>query len=246
MRKNRWKRGSYLVEAALTIPIFIISVFMLISVIPVYSAVENVIFSTTDELRLEAVKSAVRESRHVFPAILRGRIYTENQRVEWFQLSSWQYLYSKGSFDDLLSVSIRMTCSGDDALNLFQHASFEGKITARAYTGTLHQYAPGSDTDTQIVYIFPEWGSRYHQRTCTYVKENCQMSYLSQETLKRYNPCKLCHAKSAQIGNPVCIFGQYGEVYHVPDCRLVERYYLQIEKGKAIKQGYSPCGKCGG
>ena len=50
MRKNRWKRGSYLVEAALTIPIFIISVFMLISVIPVYSAVENVIFSTTSNI----------------------------------------------------------------------------------------------------------------------------------------------------------------------------------------------------
>jgi hypothetical protein len=246
MRTKQSKRGSYLVEAALTIPIFILAVFMLISSIPVYSTVENAIFSIADEMRMETVKSGIRENGNLFPLILTGRIQAENPRVTKFVVSSWQYLYREDGYDDLMTVSFYLNCSGDDFFNLFKQTSFDGKITARAYTGTLHQYAPGSDTDTEIVYIFPEWAARYHRHTCTYVTENCQMIYLTQDVLNRYQPCKLCDAQSAQVGNPVCVFQQYGDAYHIPECRLVERYYLQIERGKAIKQGYVPCSKCGG
>ena len=52
--------------------------------------------------------------------------------------------------------------------------------------------------------------------------------------------------KRQRLGSPVFCFQESGMAYHTADCRIVERYYVEIEKGKAEEQGYTPCSKCGG
>ena len=56
------KRGSYLVEAAIILPIFILGLIAIISVIPAISKAERVVFQTSDEMRLECIKSIMRNS----------------------------------------------------------------------------------------------------------------------------------------------------------------------------------------
>ena len=241
------KRGGYLVEAAMILPIFILAVLMLMSSVPVLSTGENAMFSIVDEMRLESVKSAFRQNSYVLPLKVKGRVYTENTRVSSLPKVSCHYLYRENDISDLITVRYQIFCEGNDPLGLFLKTEFEGKITARAFTGTLHKHTPaGSDAETKMVYIFPEWGTRYHNGSCTYIKGSCQMVYLTKETKKDYKPCNLCDAKSAQIGSPVFCFLRYGEAYHLASCRQVKRYYIQIDKKKAEQQGYEPCLKCGG
>lgn len=240
------KRGSYLVEAALTIPIFILSVIMLLSSLPVLSTAENTVFAMADEMRLESLKSGIRQNSYVLPVKIKGRVTLENKN-QTFKITSYRYLYEQEQIQDLITVQYKQICQGYDLLNLFQPATFRGELTCRAFTGTLHKTAPSSSQGkAQWVYIFPEWGTKYHDKTCTYITGNCEMVYLTKGIKQDYQPCNLCNAKSVQVGSPVFCFFRYGEAYHVGSCRLVNRYYVEVEKSKAKSQGYTPCSKCGG
>lgn len=241
------KKGSYLVEAAITVPIFILAVLMLISVVPVLSTGENMVYSMVDEIRLDTVRAAFKKNPYVLPLKIQERIVLENKRVKQIPDIDSRYLYTKKQIQDLISVSYRIKCEGNNPTGIFEQAEFKGKITARAFTGALHQKAPVTpESQSRTVYIFPEWGMRYHGLTCTYIKGSCQLVYLSGETKKDYAPCTICNASSAQIGSQVFCFSKYGEVYHLASCRQVNRYYVQTDLNQAESQGYYPCSKCGG
>lgn len=247
-RRKPTKRGSYIVEATIVVPVFILAVLMLISIIPIAASCENVIFSSADELRLESVKSAFRKNRAALPVSVQLRVRAENPKISAYQVRGFRYLYEEAEIEDLMSLRFRAMFKEKNPLGLFSGVTFDGKITGRAFTGKLHREAPGEggEEEQKIVYIFPEWGERYHGKQCTYVKANCKLVYLSQETEKKYAPCKLCNAGSAQIGTPVFCFTASGEAYHTADCRLVDKYYVEIKKADAVERGYTPCSKCGG
>lgn len=237
-------------EAVIIVPVFIISVLMLITIIPIMAGCENVTFSVCDELHGESVKSAFRQNPAALPVVLQSRVKSENSRMDSFHIRFYRYLYAEEEIEDLLQVDVRAVFSEKNPIGILSAVTFDGRVRARAFTGKLHKYPPGSsgneEEDERIVYIFPEWGTKYHGKQCTYVKASCQMVYLSQNIKGSYTPCKLCDAQSARLGSPVFCFQESGRAYHTADCRIVERYYVEIEKGKAEEQGYTPCSKCGG
>ena len=237
-------------EAVIIVPVFIISVLMLITIIPIMAGCENVTFSVCDELHGESVKSAFRQNPAALPVVLQSRVKSENSRMDSFHIRFYRYLYAEEEIEDLLQVDVRAVFSEKNPIGILSAVTFDGRVRARAFTGKLHKYPPGSsgneEEDERIVYIFPEWGTKYHGKQCTYVKASCQMVYLSQNIKGSYTPCKLCDAQSARLGSPVFCFQESGRAYHTADCRIVERYYVEIEKGKAEEQDYTPCSKCGG
>lgn len=237
-------------EAVIIVPVFIISVLMLITIIPIMAGCENLTFSVCDELHGESVKSAFRQNPAALPVVLQSRVKSENSRMDSFHIRFYRYLYAEEDIEDLLQVDVRAVFSEKNPIGILSAVTFDGRVRARAFTGKLHKYPPGSsgneEEDERIVYIFPEWGTKYHGKQCTYVKASCQMVYLSQNIKGSYTPCKLCDAQSARLGSPVFCFQESGRAYHTADCRIVERYYVEIEKGKAEEQGYTPCSKCGG
>lgn len=242
------KKGSYLVEAAIIMPIFILAILMMISAIPCLSAAENVAFSFSDELRLESVKAVFAEESVTMKSRMQQRIVEENPNIKGFRITSCRYMYDGEKINDLITAEYRFVYDGNDFANLFQSTNFDGRMTVRAFTGTIHKTAPDirGEQEEKIVYVFPQWGTRYHCKSCTYVTGSCQMVYLTTEIERRYNSCKLCNAKSAQIGSPVFCFTKYGEAYHVAGCSTIHRYYVTLKKSKAELQGYTPCRKCGG
>lgn len=242
------KRGSYLVEAAIIMPIFILAVLMMISAIPALSTDENIAFSVCDELRLESVKAAFAGESATMKLRIKNRISKENPKAGVFRFTSCRYQYRKQDIDDLITVKYRFSYDGNDLQSLFKSTTFTGKMTVRAFTGKIHKDTPVTTKEKvdRQVYIFPQWGMRYHQKSCTYVTGSCQMTYLTSQIQKQYQSCKLCNAKSAQIGSPVYCFTRYGEAYHVEGCSTVKRYYVIIGQQKAEYQGYTPCSKCGG
>ncbi len=242
------KKGSYLVEAAIIMPIFILAVLMMISAVPALSTAENVFFSMSDELYLESAKVPFAAEASTMKLRMKKRIAEENLKLSAFEITACKYRYRKQNIDDLITVKYRFSYDGNDLQRIFRSAGFTGSITVRAFTGTIHKRAPEGKgkEDDKIVYVFPQWGMRYHQKNCTYVTGSCQMVYLTEQIQKQYKSCKLCYARSAQIGSPVFCFVKYGEAYHVAGCSTVKKYYVTMGQHKAEGQGYSPCSKCGG
>ncbi len=248
MRRRKFtRRGSYIVEAVIVVPVFIAAVLMLISIIPAAAVCENIVFSSADELRLEMFKSAFRKNPAALPANAAYRIRAENPKLRFYQIRGFRYLYREEGIEDLIRMDFRAVIKEENPFDFYSSVIFDGSLAGRAFTGKLHRETPGRGTEErQIVYIFPEWGKRYHRKQCTYVQSNCRLVYLSQETKKKYMPCKLCEARSAQIGTPVFCFTDSGRAYHTADCRTVDKYYTEMEKADALEKGYTPCEKCGG
>ena len=241
------KKGSYLVEGALIIPIFILAVLMLMSAVPALSAIENIAFSVHDELRMESAKAGFNGSAAGMKARMKQRITTENPKTEGVRFTHCRYLYRSQGIDDLITVKYRFSYNENDTRNLFYHGVFRGGATARAFTGKRHVLSPDRRSqEEEQVCIFPQWGMRYHDTECTYVRSSCRMTYLTEQLQRGYRSCRLCHAQSAQIGSPVFCFTRSGRAYHVYGCSVITRYYVIIEKGQARTQGYTPCTRCGG
>lgn len=236
----------------MVLPIFIISVLMLISIIPIFAVCENVTFSVVDEMYFETIKSGFRKNPVTLPIAVKHRIVTENPKVTSYKTTGYRYLYKNraAGIDDLITLDFRTVVSEHNPFGLFSSVGFDGSVTARAFTGKLFEEPPveqeKEDEKDKTVYVFPEWGTCYHSKDCTYVKSSCEMVYLTDEIVHAFRPCELCHASHSAAGSPVFCFRSSGQVYHVSGCRIVDRYYVEMKKSVCEAKGYRPCSKCGG
>ncbi|TDP57470.1 hypothetical protein [Aminicella lysinilytica] len=246
------KKGSYIVEATIVVPIFIIAVLMLISIIPIISTCENITYSVTEEMRMETAKSAFRDNPATAPIAMGIRVNRENRRLSSFYITGYKYKYRAHGIDDLITVNFTSAFKEKNPLGLFSRVEFEGKLTGRAYTGSYYKDTPSTrsefeeDKESKTVYVFPNWGKCYHNKNCTYVRSNCHLVYLSQNVKSSFHSCPLCGSADASIGTPVFCFESSGEAYHLASCNAVDRYYIEMEKDEAVEKGYMPCSKCGG
>lgn len=245
------RKGNLIVEAAIIFPIFILAILMLISMIPVIRTSENVLFASADELRLEQGKCAFRKQKAALPAAVSLRILRENRKPGLnFAITSYRYFYEEEGIQDLISLTSRSEFREGGLFGLAGRATFQARITARAFTGAdtvkTGGDGPGDDGTDETVCVFPERGTKYHDPGCTYVKARCELVTLSQSIKKKYHPCPECGAKEAGTGTPVFLFRSYGEAYHLQGCRSVDRYYVTMGRREAEDKGYHACLKCGG
>jgi hypothetical protein len=129
-------------------------------------------------------------------------------------------------------------------------ASYKLNVITRAFVGKAGKLNPMnkdefSSDESEIVYIFPNYGECYHNENCTYIKNGCKSTILTASLKTRYSPCELCDSKETLLGDIVYVFSNGGS-YHKSNCSLVDRNYIKIEKITAIERGYRACEKCGG
>lgn len=240
------KRGMYIVEASIILPIFIAAMVMIISIIPLISKCENVVFSCADELRLDSARAGTGIKGSFFPGLAVARVSSENAGISIFSVNSYKKGVKRNGIEDLITV--RFTCGFVKGLSIIPVDSirFSGNLTSRAFTGSAHTVKSGADDNT--VYVFPEDGVRYHKKGCRYLSAHCHLTILSEELMTKYHACPLCNAKKAHIGSTVVCFERAGEAYHTQGCRQVEKekYYTETTRSSAERAGYSPCSVCGG
>ena len=240
------KKGMYILEASIIMPLFIASMVMMISIIPVITACENVVFSASDELRLDSAKAAFIDDGILSPAAIYGRVTSENSRISTFSIDSYRQGVTRNGIDELITVKFTAGFRNGISLIPVNGIKFSGNLTSRAFTGSTHTVE--SDSDDSIVYVFPEDGVRFHNLGCRYLHAHCHMTVLTQSLMNRYHPCPLCGARNAHLGETVICFERAGEAYHTQGCRQVERekYYTETTKSSAERAGYTACSVCGG
>lgn len=247
----RNKKGTYILEASLVIPPLIIVMVLLISVVSMIGAAEKALFSMGDELRKAGIRAAFFEEPLVTPIMVQRRISGESEVVDRVILSDYGYLHSDMGMDDLLSVGVTMTYSGLNPLGRFSLLTVEQRVRSRAFTGldrsgNSGEHALSGYERSEIVYVFPNRGEKYHNRSCAFLNPACEKVFLTGRIKSRFRACTTCHSGSASLGDVVFCFFTDGRVYHLGNCSAVDKYYIEIEKKDAEAKGYSACLSCGG
>ncbi len=194
------QKGSYIAEAALTLPVFIICVTAMALIIRIIAVCENIGFVTAAEARdisLASVSLCAEKN-------IEKRVCEENPRLTDFRITNLDYLYSDGNIDDLIGINSISIFTVDNPAGIYGQIEFTQGLLLRGFTGACRGEEPLSEEDftgyekSQPVIVFPKYGIRYHVKTCRYVeREYDGQEYrlemeLEDAKLKGYTACLIC------------------------------------------------------
>jgi hypothetical protein len=250
--KQNTKKGSYTLEAAIFLPLFMVGILTLGFTIRMISAAENITFAATDEARLAAGAAYNLPIAPFFVGNLQNRIIDENPDTSSVEVREFHYLYQSLDNDGLISFRLNYWIDTGLPLGLIDGMDVSQNYQLRGFVGRTAQGSPISfdemetNTSANMVWLFPKGGERYHTRSCTFVSSYPIQTVLNENIRKRYEPCPKCGAADAGSGSVVFCFQDYGEAYHLQSCPTIDKYVISIEKNQAEARGYTPCLKCGG
>ncbi|MCF0233026.1 MAG: hypothetical protein HUJ63_12405 [Enterococcus sp.] len=202
------KRGSYLVEGAIVIPIFLIATVVLISLINVYASFEKATYEVCDEISKAQASALYDKLGLSIKADIKDRIETD--RDSTFRINSFDYLYSDFYTDDLIRISFKKSSKFNTILSINDDVHFTQTIVARGFTGKKSKNGKMSkeeflqENQANLVYVFISEGKKYHGANCYYItNENYRKTHGSvitmdeSEAIERgLTPCLKCNGRS--------------------------------------------------
>ena len=180
------RKGSYLVEASMTLPVLILCICAMALLIHVIAICENIGFSTAEALHL------------------RQKILKENPRITKFTVKKFRYLYEENGISDLIRLQTEADFTVENPVGIRGKINFQETLIARGFTGKQENGKGLSAEDfarnenSQKVWIFPKYGLRYHKASCRYVRDysggtEYQMELEAEDAKSRgFTPCTIC------------------------------------------------------
>ena len=251
MKMHINKRGSYLIEAAIALPVFIIAVITMSSVILMYVCIEDCTFVAANEMRRSAAEAVIADTSIALPYRIRKEIEDGHSQVHSAQLRDEGYRCERWGIDELLLADFGLRLKTDNPLGIKAEADYDLALATRAYVGRERDESNMSaeefaDEDAEPVYVFPKRGEKYHSGGCTFLRAASTSASLTTSIKRKYKGCPLCHSSRAENGALIYYFPSDGEDYHLPGCPSLQRNYIEINRDTALKRGYTACSKCGG
>ena len=245
------KKGSYILEAALTLPVFLIAVVVMNSIILMYACIEDCNFIAANELRRGAAEAAIADTSPAVPYRIKKEMENAHSQIDSAVLREAGYRTARWGADELLIVDYRLRLRTANPLGIKSAAEYDLSLVTRAYVGKERDEGNMSaedfaDDDSSPVYIFPKRGEKYHSEGCDFLKAASRSGTLTDNMRRKYKACPVCHSGKAAIGSLVYYFPAAGEDYHLPGCISLQRNYIETDRKTAIERGYSACSKCGG
>ena len=244
------KRGGYIDETVITLPLFIIAVMVMSSVILMYVCIQDANFIIATELRRAAIESNFSNVSVLVPGRVGNRI-GDKTLVNEYHVQDYGYRTTRWDIDELILLKMKINLKAKNPLNIASEADYELSLVTRAYVGRKRPIEPMSDdamssSGAEAVFVFPSMGEKYHNKSCRVLHVASTQVILNDEIKRKYSSCSHCHSKKASEGSLVYVFQNEGESYHLPGCNTLKRNYIEMERRIAIKRGYKSCNICGG
>ncbi len=247
------KKGFLTIEAAIFLPIFIIGVLTFAYLIKFMSVQEAAFHSFTDEARVLGSESSINPlAAPFFELKLKDRIYDENgSDISNVNLQHFLYLYPAHGMTDMISMDLNYDVNIKLPIPFYKRIPVSESLLFRGFVGKKGNGDPlpfeemEKEKESDLVWVFPRAGGRYHGESCTYITSEPRQMTLSIQIRRRYDPCSTCDASDFPDGTLVYCF-KTGDSYHVGSCPIVDKYVISIEKEVAVRRGYTACSKCGG
>lgn len=245
------KRGAYIVETALGLPLLLTAMVVLASVILMYAAIEGTTFIGVNEMRLAAIEARQRSMKPELPFLIEEKALNEYGKIKNISTSEYGYRKYRYGIDELIYLRLNVKMETENPLSSDAEAEQEVSYMTRAYVGKERKIYPMSqarmeDRGGEAVFVFPTSGEHYHKENCSYNRAQYQAGALNEGIRREYLPCDVCESESVAPGETVYYFPLYGEHYHRAGCRSLKRRSVEMEREVAARRGYHPCSKCGG
>ena len=99
------RRGSYIVEAAMSLPVFILCIVALALVIRIIAICENIGFVSAAEIKeIDLTAYKVEGTYPLAKTMLKESVLAENPKLTNFKITKFRYRYSSKDIDDLIGV----------------------------------------------------------------------------------------------------------------------------------------------
>ncbi|MDR1572300.1 MAG: hypothetical protein LBS32_07230 [Clostridiales Family XIII bacterium] len=247
------RRGSFTVEAAIFLPVFIIGVLTVAYLLKMIAVQENVFHALTDEARAVAAEAVAVPYPVFFGRDLMARISEENgDELENARMSAFAYRFSRGAYTEQVEIrldydiGVKLPDAAVRSIPVSDILLFRAFVGADNAGPPLRQEDLEAEKESFTVWIFPRSGAKYHGEDCSYIEVWPREMALSDSLRRKYEPCGLCKPKDLSNGSLVYCFTTSGEVFHRGGCTSVDRYVVPIQKDEAEARGYTACARCGG
>ncbi len=206
--KEKWKtnnrKGSYMVEATLTLPVMILASLALAMIVNIIAACETIGFASSCQLKKHLLSESSNLNTVSLCRSLEAEVAEQCPQLGDFHIKSVRSGYRSGGVEDLISLTAEASFRVFYASGIGGQVMFEEKLMARAFTGSLQDASPldaaafmqgGTSHD---VVIYPKYGERFHKTACGIVqqqKEDGNAGWtmdLEEAESQGFTPCQLC------------------------------------------------------
>lgn len=263
------RKGSIFIETAIFLPIIILLVLNLSYLIKVIYFQEEIFHNLVNEGRrisLEAHLYKLQNNNNfanmiiehgpqnkiIFTNRITSKLKLNNQNnIVSFNINEFKFMYRNNQIEDLIRIQVGYEVKNNLNKIFNQNFCVNHVLLIRAWTGKTHIGKPYPFKDMEkkissnIVYVYPRTGEKYHSINCSYIQSYPQEIILTSEIRLKYSPCKICKPNNKLDGVQVYIF-THGKDYHSGNCQFVNKYFISIDKSQAENEGYLKCDKCNG
>ncbi len=201
---ERNRKGSYLVEASLTLPVFILSAAALAMVIHLIAVCETIGYVMSREIKENLLLDAGILNHVSLCRTIEDGVISQHTNVSDFQVKRVRQKVQNGTMTDLITVSAEARFHVILPLNIGGRMQFQQKLMARAFTGTRQDELPLGEAEfmqggnAAEVMIYPKYGERFHMESCSIVQNQMKSGNpgwcmdRKEAELWEYTPCEIC------------------------------------------------------
>lgn len=203
-KKVKNREGSYIVEASLTLPVFILAVAALLSIIIIISICENICFATALEMKEASLRAYSMNETVSLCQKIEKEVLKSCDRLSDFQIKKSRYFFWDSSMEvyDLICIEGEASFNVENSIGIDGQILFDGKLMTRGFTGAMQNSYGLSEAGfnggrAQSVWIFPKYGEKYHGQNCIYIKnadDKDNVISIQKEDAERkgYTACTIC------------------------------------------------------
>ena len=132
------KRGSYIVEAALSMPVLILCITAIALIINIIAICENIGFSSAEQMHKICSSAYIAETGEFSHGIaVQKAVASDNPKLRSFTVTGFRYRYTKQGVDDLIGLQTKSSFTVANPIGINGNIIFTQRILARAFTGKL-------------------------------------------------------------------------------------------------------------
>lgn len=238
-------RGSITVEAALTVPLFLFALTIVLSLF-LMMQVQYTVGNALDCAVAETVllkQSSEKTIENLTKAAFYKELVQQNVSLSLIQGGVAGFSWS-GTKVDTATIKVSIAYHLKFPIRFFGKTAMKVSQGRRMHRWTGFQLGEGTDTEKEWVFITPTQSVYHENRDCTHLKLSIKsVGVASLKKNHKYAPCG--HCTKGQKRGQVVYVTQEGDCYHYKiDCSGLKRTVYMIDKSQI--EGKRPCSRCSG
>lgn len=200
----RNKKGGYIVEAAVTLPVLIVAVCSLVLIINISMVCEGICFSTADSAIDYIRKPHVNFLSVSLCKLIEKNVLSDESQLTDFKVTNVESITFSEDEQPYALVVARGRFSVNNPIGIDGRITFTEQLLLRPMIGSYKNGTKLFEEDflsshrSKKVIVFPKYGEKYHTKDCYYVKREMNNAVCKLEMekvdagLKGYEPCLVC------------------------------------------------------